>query len=60
MVDRKIPDELPASFLRIAIMEGYDGPLMQDLPGWTGTPGHVPPEMKKRVAFLKDHCPLLG
>ena len=59
MVGREIPAELPPSFLRIAIMEGYDGPLVHDLPGWTGTPGHVPPKTKERVRFLMDHCPLL-
>ncbi len=59
MAGRKIPDQLPESFLRVAIMEGYDGPFIQDLPGWTGIPGHVPPETRKRIKFLANNCPLL-
>ncbi len=59
MIGREVPEELPERFLRIAIMEGYDGPLIRDLPEWTGTPGHVPPEVKQRVEFLLRACPIL-
>ncbi len=60
MVGREVPDTLPESFLRISIMEGYDGPNLRDLPGWSGTPGEVLREVKERVTFLRKACPLLN
>ncbi len=50
---REIPDTLPESFLRISIMEGYDGPSIWDIPGWTGDRQHVKGSLKERVSYLK-------
>lgn len=60
MTGREIPVLLPEWFLRISRMEGYDGPHLRDLPGWTGEPGYVPEILKRRVEFLKEHSPLLA
>ncbi len=60
MVGKEVPDTLPESFLRISRMEGYDGPTIRDVPGWSGALSHVPKTLKPRVEFLKEHCPLLG
>ncbi len=60
MVGKKVPEMLPESFLRISRMEGYDGPTIRDVPGWSGQAGHVPPAVKERVGFLQKNCPLLS
>lgn len=53
MTGREIPDRLPEGFLRISIMEGYDGPGIWDIPGWSGDRQHVKDVVKERVQFLK-------
>jgi len=58
MVGKEVPEMLPESFLRISRMEAYDGPTIRDVPGWSGTPGHIPAEMRRRVELLKRACPL--
>ena len=49
---REIPDRLPESFLRISIMEGYDGPGIWDVPGWSGHRQHVKDRVKEVVEYL--------
>ena len=50
---QKIPDRLPEWFLRISVIEGYDGPLLRDIPGWSGSKSQIKPEIRERVEFLK-------
>ncbi|BAT71711.1 acetoin utilization protein AcuC [Thermosulfidibacter takaii ABI70S6] len=50
---QEIPDILPDNFLRISIMEGYDGPSIWDTPNWTGDRVHIKPVIRERVEFLK-------
>jgi len=59
MLGKDLPEILPEWFLRISRMEGYDGPHIEDLPGWSGEKGHVPFSLKERVKFLKKTSPLL-
>jgi len=58
ILNREIPQELPESFLKIAHIEGFDGPFIHDLPGWTGEPNNIPKSLESRVKFLKEHSPL--
>lgn len=55
-----LPERLPEKFLRIAIMEGYDGPFLEDMPGWSGFRSNIKDVIKERVSFLKNNIPLLG
>ena len=53
LTGKDFPDRLPERFLRISIMEGYDGPDIWDTPGWSGDKAHIKPVLRERVNFLK-------
>jgi acetoin utilization protein AcuC len=56
----KVPDRLPEKFLRISIMEGYDGPFIEDIPSWSGLKSQIKDTVKERVDFLIKKIPLLA
>lgn len=60
LLGKRLPDRLPERFLRISVLEGYDGPFLEDIPGWTGLRSQVKEVIKERVDFLKKRIPLLG
>ncbi len=56
LIGKDLPDMLPDSFLRISIMEGYDGPGIWDIPGWSGVSGHVKDIVREQVEYLRRRC----
>ncbi len=52
-----IEDWLPQWFMRISIMEGYEGPGIRDIPSWSGSKNSIKRDIKEKVDFLKRNLP---
>lgn len=57
LTGKEIEDVLPPWFLRIAIMEGYEGPGIRDIPNWSGRKDTIKKQIKERVSFLRENLP---
>ncbi len=57
LTGKELEDILPSWFLRIAIMEGYEGPGIRDIPGWSGTKETIKKQIKEEIDFLKRNLP---